>query len=129
MNNLQAMIDGMGAQWQRERAASQMTLGEMIKVLEAMPEGAEIEGIGDLDSYRGYYSDLAFAPVSDKAAATKVLALCRAAMGKVFEGYKGGDYVMGALTPLWIANYGDCGNKIISINEDGSIEVSRDENS
>lgn len=27
--------------------------------------------------------------------------------GNYFEGYKGGDYLMGKSTPVWVANYGD----------------------
>ena len=128
MDNLQAMIDGMSADWQRERAATQMTLGKMIEALEAMPATAEIEGLGDLDSYRGYYCDLAFEPSKEKRLATDVLEVCRAAMGQVFTGYKGGDYVMGALTPLWIAPYGSGGgDKIIAINPDGTIEAAKDD--
>jgi len=42
-------------------------------------------------------------------------------MGKVFQGYKGGDYVMGALTPVWVAEYGCYGERIMSIIETGEI--------
>ena len=127
MNNMQALIDGLSAQGQRERAESQMTLGGMIETLEAMPEEEEIEGINAPHSYRGYYDDLAFECTGNKAKAADVLAMCREAMGQVFEGYKGGDYVMGALTPLWIASYGCCGNKILAIEDDGTFETAEDE--
>ena len=116
MSNMKALIDGMTIQWQRERAEEQMTLGELIGVLESMPEGAEVEGLGDLTSYRGYYSDLAFKPETGRKPASEILATCRAAMGQVFEGYKGGEYIMGANTPLWLAYYGSCGDKIMGIN-------------
>lgn len=43
--NMQALIDGMSAQWQRERAETQMTLGKLIAALEALPEGAEVANI------------------------------------------------------------------------------------
>lgn len=123
MNNVQALIDGMNAHLQRERAVEQMTLGELIEALEMMPEGAEIEGLGNLNSYRGYYSDLAFEPEVGAKTAAELLETCRAAMGQVFEGYKGGEHVMGAKTPLWLANYGSCGEKIIGINADGTVET------
>ena len=29
-------------------------------------------------------------------------------MGATFEGYKGGDFLMGKNTPLWVANYSYC---------------------
>jgi hypothetical protein len=58
--NLQAMIDGMSAGWQKERAESQMTLGKLIDKLDSLPPETKLEGFGEPHSYRGYYSDLAF---------------------------------------------------------------------
>ena len=127
MINLQDLVDGMNARMLRERAATQMTLGMMIAVLEKMPPETEIDGLGKAISYRGYYSDLAFQPQAEKVKAGDLLAQCRDAMGQVFEGYKGGDYVMGALTPVWVADYGCCGRKIMAINPDGTLETADDE--
>lgn len=127
MINLQDLVDGMSARMLRERAATQMTLGMMIAVLEKMPPETEIDGIGKAISYRGYYSDLAFQPQAEKVKAGDLLAQCRAAMGQVFTGYKGGDFVMGALTPVWVADYGRCGRKIMAINPDGTLETADDE--
>lgn len=127
MNELQAMVDGMSAQWQRERAETQMTLGGIIDALQEMPLDKEIVGLGELDSYRGYYRDLAFEPTSETQTVEDLLDRCKGAMGQVFEGYKGGDYVMGAKTPLWLAHYGSCGDKIMSILKDGTIETAEDE--
>ena len=125
--NIQAMIDGMSAQWQRERAETQMTLGKLIAALEAMPEGAEVANLRDAHSYRGYYSDLAFELSDDTRPAVELLSECRAAMGQVFCGYKGGDFVMGALTPMWVAHYGCTGKKLMALNSDGTIETADDD--
>jgi len=125
--DIQILIDGMNAQSMRKRAETQMTLGKMIAALEALPANAEIDGIGSPHSYRGYYSDLAFEQKERKITVTEALAMCKAAMGKVFEGYKGGDFVMGELTPVWIAEYGSCGNKLMAIREDGALELAEDE--
>ena len=127
-NHMQALIDGMSAQWQRERAETQMTLGKIIQALESMPSTSSIKGIGELASYRGYYSDLAFQPEPGERSVSEVLADCCAAMGKIFQGYKGGEFVMGELTPLWIADYGVCGVKVMDINADGSIETAPEDN-
>ena len=35
--NIQSLFDDMSANWQRERAETQMTLGKLIAALEAMP--------------------------------------------------------------------------------------------
>ena len=124
--NLQDLFDGLSARMQRERSKTQMTLGGMISALEAMPADTEVYGLYSPHSYRGYYSDLAFESKTEKVSAGNLLAECKTAMGKVFEGYKGGDYVMGALTPVWIANHGVCGLKIIAINSDGTVETAED---
>ena len=127
MFDFQAMLDGMGAKMQRERAGTQITLGRLINALEMMPDESMVANLRDAHSYRGYYCDIAFELVGGKRPAKGLLKECKDAMGQVFVGYKGGDYVMGALTPVWIANYGECGKKLISIDSDGEIEVENDE--
>ncbi len=125
--NMQALIDGMSAQWQRERAKTQMTLGKLIDALEAMPEGAEVANLSSAHSYRGYYSDLAFEQGEGTRQAADLLAECRTAMGQVFCGYKGGDFVMGALTPVWVASYGCCGPKLMALHAGGDVETAEDD--
>lgn len=121
-------LDGMSAQWQRERAETQMTLGKLIEALEAMPADAQVVNLRDAHSYRGYYCDLAFGLSDDDTRpATELLVECKAAMGRVFVGYKGGDFVMGALTPMWVAHYGCTGKKLMALNADGTIETADDD--
>jgi len=127
MNEMQALMDGMSAEWQRERAASQMTLGKLIKRLESFPPEQLVNGIQEPHSYRGYYSDLAFESPKTQSLACVALEICRKAMGEVFEGYKGGDFQMGKNTPVWSANYGSCGMKIMGIRDDGTLELAEDE--
>ena len=127
MSDLQTWMDGMSVQWQKERAATQLTLGEMIDFLKTLPSDVEIVGLGELNSYRGYYSDLAFEPTMTKRKVEELLEACQSAMGQVFEGYKGGDFMMGALTPLWVAAYGNCGNKLLAINSHGTLQLGVDD--
>ena len=124
---LQALMDGMSAKWQRERAETQMTLGELIAALEAIPPSAMVANLDNKHSYRGYYSDLAFELLDGTRPAAELLKDCKEAMGQVFQGYKGGEFVMGSLTPLWVANYGCSGRKIMSFLEDGGIETQEDD--
>jgi len=124
---MQAMMDGMSAQWQKERAESQMTLGDLIAKLETLPADTQVANLRDPDSYRGYYSDLYFECAEGTRPASELLAECKGAMGKVFTGYKGGDYMMGAVTPLWIATYGSCGIKLMELNDDGTILTMEDD--
>ena len=121
------MVNGLNAQAQLERGATQMTLGDMIERLEAMPQTAFVDAIESPHSYRGYYCDLAFERGSNRIAASDALALCKSAMGEVFQGYKGGDFQMGRNTPVWLANYGCCGEKIMDIRDDGSLELASDD--
>ena len=125
--NLQDLVDGMSARMQRERSETQMTLGKMIAALEEMPEGSKVADINSAHSYRGYYIDLAFERGAGLRPASDLLQECRAAMGQVFEGYKGGDFVMGALTPVWISSYGCCGQKLMALHAGGEIETAEDD--
>ena len=113
---LQAMVNGMNAEFQRKRSGTQMTLGALIKTLEALRPEQAVVGLGDEMSYRGYYCDLAFEPSVEPKSAAALLDQARGAMGRVYEGYKGGDFTMGANTPLWIEEYGSCGPRLMSLN-------------
>ena len=127
-NYLQHLVDGMSAAEQRKRATSQMTLGALIKRLEELHPDAEVDNLHAQHSYRGYYSDLAFEFDGGKRTVEGLLAECRGCMGQVFQGYKGGDFVMGALTPLWVSTYGDAsGMKLMGINTDGTIQTEQEE--
>lgn len=126
--SMQDWIDGVNAGMQRERAKTQMTLGKLIETLEAMPADARVVYLGRPHSYRGYYCDLAFElDCRDTRSVDDLLTDCRSAMGKVFQGYKGGDYVMGAQTPVWVADYGCCGAKLMTLCEGGGFGVGEDE--
>jgi len=125
--NIQALFDGMIAQAQRQRATTQMTLGELIDALEAMPKRAEVANLRNAHSYRGYYSDLAFERRGGMRPAADLLKECRAKMGQVLRGYKGGDFVMGALTPVWVADYGCSGLKLMDLHVGGEIDTAEDD--
>jgi len=124
---MQILINGINAQNQRARAATQLTLGALISALGKMPADAHVANLRDPGSYRGYYSDLYFERHYGTRPAAELLAECKAAMGQVFTGYKGGDYVMGALTPLWVSSYGNCGQKLMAVHVGGELETAEDE--
>lgn len=125
MDFLQQLVDVLGKLEQQERSASgQYTLGLLIERLKLAPEDAKVTGFGKLESYRGYYCDLAFRPSEEVITVKELLARCYDAMGKVFTGYKGGDYVMHEKTPLWISEYGEASNmKLMGLeNTDGALK-------
>lgn len=86
-----------------------MMLGELIAALEACdPETKVPIGFGHPHSYRGYYTDLAFEPVRDTTIGA-MLAAAKEALGRVYQGYKGGDYLMGEYNDCWLSEYGTTG--------------------
>ena len=125
--DMQALFDGLSMQWQKERAETQMTLGKLIEALKSMPEGVEVANLKSAHSYRGYYCDLAFERHDGTRPTKELLRECKEAMGQVFEGYKGGDFMMGANTPVWVAKYGSLGEKLMGIYANGEIETAEDE--
>jgi hypothetical protein len=115
---IQTMVDAMSAQWRQERSNSQMTLLELIHKLETLNPSAKVRGFGTPHSYRGYYSDLAFDPSEASEKTAHELAVeVRNCLGQTYEGYKGGDFYMGKTTPLWIAMYGMCGDKLMGLSD------------
>ncbi len=65
------------------------------------------DGIG---SYRGYYEHLSLG-YTDEDGSMKVgelLTLLKGAIGKVYTGWKGGDFQMTRKTPVWVGNTGYC---------------------
>lgn len=102
-----------------------MTLGELIKALEGYTRNhevllkdiqrREIIGVpGKLDSWRGVYAHLALGYGQRKdeyfdpsPTVADLLADAKSAVGKTFQGYKGGDFTMDRSTPVWISNVGE----------------------
>jgi hypothetical protein len=92
-----------------------ITLGELIEQLSSLPadrylvfDWCWLKPDG-LRSYRGCYSDLAvgFTDAYQSVTVGQFLQECREAVGKTYEGYKGGEYRMSESTPVWVANYGN----------------------
>lgn len=127
MNDLQTFMDGFFAQLKRERSETQMTLGKMIDVLKTMPKDTQVANLISPHSYRGYYEDIAFEKRQGTRSAGELLSDCEKSVGRVFVGYKGGDYRMEETTPAWVAEYGCCGEKILSIGQDGYLETKQDD--
>jgi hypothetical protein len=101
-----------------------ISLGKLIKLLELEKQDNHVQfDFGgfeptSLASYRGYYEQLALgfqeATWDDKSPTVKsVLQELKNAIGKTYEGYKGGDYKMSEDTHLWVANYGEANSTAI----------------
>lgn len=116
--------------------SNQLSLGEIIKRIEncgSISKNNEPKTVcfdfgsaipTTLDSWRGDYSELALgykltgydndenhlAEITVK----DLLAELKSAIGKTFNGWKGGEYEMNENTPVWVANPGNGGNTIIT---------------
>lgn len=99
----------------------QMTLGELISTLKRKrPETPVyldfVHFVPDcqVHSYRGYYEDLAIGYKSGgECNVGDLLAALEKANGATFYGYKGGEYVMGDDTVVWVANDSEAGGTVI----------------
>jgi hypothetical protein len=90
-----------------------MRLGRLIELLrEIDPAKIVANGFGAPASYRGYYEDLAFEPAHNVSIGY-MLKHAESALGKVFEGYKGGDYLAQSYTRCWIADWGETADEPI----------------
>ena len=104
----------------RFEASSQLTLGEFIDKLAALPADRPVYfGFGNavpacFASWRWSYDELALGYKDhDAPTAGDLLAKAREAVGQTFTGWKGGDFTMTRHTPVWVANQGDCGHTMI----------------
>lgn len=121
--DFQKLIDTMNKAGEDTRANYHLCLGEFADLLESLPADTVVKFSNgtypsEPESYRGYYSDLSFPPSDEEMRAGALAKLAREAIGKTFEGYKGGDFIMHAKTPLWAAHYGECGPAIVSTVRD-----------
>jgi len=120
--NLQEMIDNKltAERSERLKTSEQLMLGELIikvaniknKDLPVYFDEANIVPTG-IDSWRGVYAELAIEyrnlGKDEKAMIVEEFErMLSDANGKTFQGYKGGDFLMGKNTPLWVANNGEC---------------------
>ncbi len=72
----------------------------------------------ELISWRGYYNELCFTYAVDSdlvvpMGSFDLVVMLNKAIGRSFEGYKGGQYIMGPHTPVHVAQYGETGNRSI----------------
>jgi hypothetical protein len=118
MTDFQALFNRIAAGAKAESLADKpiITLGELIAKLEpqdgtaelAVEFGGDLFAFGDLDSYRGYYSDLAIEPGgATYGTVAGALSELQDAVGKTFTGYKGGDFAMNSRTIVWVDYYGN----------------------
>lgn len=117
------------------------TLGSVIEALKQCDQDEDVRfdfcylRPTTVHSYRGHYDHLALGWSAESASpkehwpkVSAVLAELQKAVGSTFEGYKGGQYVMGLSTPIWVDNRHDAsGTAIVSVDADSGYVVLRTE--
>lgn len=127
----------------RFQKSKQLSLGELIQKIEELgltyAAGEEAKTVcfdfgsaipTTLNSWRGIYAELALGyklsgyDSNDEhfpnVTAESLLNELKSALNKSFEGWKGGDFIMGENTPVWVANPGNSGDTaIIDVIDDG----------
>ena len=103
------------------KISPQLLLGELILKLEAVntprKDGSEKEVRFDfgyftptiIDSWRGSYNELAlgYSETEKDITVGELIKMLEKAIGKTYTGFKGGEFVMGRNTPIWVSNYGE----------------------
>ena len=123
--NIHELVKMVGDVSRRGRSEYHLTLSQAIKISASCPPNALVlfadgGAPGRERSYRGFYDDLAFESTKEDVTCAAFNKACTEALGKTYEGYKGGDFVMDERTPLWRADYGYCGDAIVSAHIDSS---------
>ena len=92
-----------------------VTLGELIAALNnADPNG--LVYLTEPHSYRGYYDDLALEPADFAITVTQLLNQLNWVINTELTGYKGGEFMMSADTPVWVANHGCTGQALVDFD-------------
>ena len=115
MIDFQKVMDMVGDAMRETRKQYHVTLGEMISLLGQADPDAKI-GLTDPHSYRGYYADLALEPTLELISVKQLIAQLNLVLDKTLEGYKGGDFLMSADTPVWVAHYGCTGRALLDVD-------------
>ena len=98
-----------------------LTLGQLITVLDQYKDdgGTTVKfdfchfAPAGLHSYRGSYDHLAISYSPFQLSLETFLAELKGAVGQVFTGWKGGQFVMDENTPIWVDMPGDASSTAI----------------
>ena len=88
-----------------------MNLGEYIAILDKCKNKNRVikKGLGNPDSWRGSYDELAF-DIVENITIQEMIDCAKDCIGKKFRGYKGGDYIFDESTRINIDSYGEWTN-------------------
>lgn len=117
MTDYQALVDALALKAKNEALADTGMIGAglLLELLSMFPAEhgvlIEIDGEqrepGDLGSYRGYYTDLAFDLDGNRTIGEVTAQLERRLGGDAYYGYKGGEFRANPGTLVWASPYGE----------------------
>lgn len=98
-----------------------LTLGSLLDFLRRHKH-LECTSFTEVESYRGFYEDLGVLFGEPIGALDMIDAIESKILGEDFQSYKGGAYTATERTKLWRAEWGECGDAILSLKiQDGVI--------
>jgi hypothetical protein len=113
--------DESGEDTFKYRSLYQISLGELIKDLEKLPQGAMVDKLEYPDNYFEDPWDIAFERGVGKMQAKELINICNS----LIKAGELNNHAINDQSFVWIvANSGDPGQKILDVNPDGSFETS-----
>lgn len=87
--------------------------------------------ISGIDSWRGSYCELSFQyscfVAQTMPSVDNIIDMLEGAVGKTYDGYKGGDFTMHENSEVWLDNYGDCSGRYVKgFDQDGKLIIGED---
>lgn len=104
----------------------QMTIDDVLETLYYLRDDLGVVEVCRVNaeggSYRGYYHEFYLQKSSSSVSINKLITFFNTeVLGEWFEGYKGGEYIMGYDTQVFIASYGCTGSALVGFRVDGNL--------
>jgi hypothetical protein len=106
---------------------TQLTLDNLIELLQNF-KNDDFQKFQNPHSYRRFYDELAIEMGNGTMKGHKLISMLESCDGRTFEGYKGGSFEMHFKTPLWVADKGCTGAKIMGVQFRKTLTMFRDKN-
>lgn len=99
-----------------------LNLEQLIAELDNFPQDMNVRfgfnkdlSPNNTESYRGFYEDLAVVPTKHRLTNVReFMGMLLGSVNKTFSGYKGGKYVMGPKSTVWVSAHGVCDQRSIT---------------
>lgn len=114
--DMQGIVNMMSNIARDTRKDYHVCLGDLLERLRSCDDPNALVPYGEPHSYRGYYADLALEPLPEPIKVWELINQLSDVINTELTGYKGGEFLMGADTPVWISHYGNTGEALIDFD-------------